>query len=148
VRVHYQLVQPRAGAYFVLPTETAYSRRVPHMYTHNQEDNGARAWMPTVDHVGERCSWEMEITVAQGQIAVASGELLEQVWVDDEETKKTFYYKQSVPVPARSVALAVGPFVVYPDPHVPSITHFCLPGRIKELQYTVDFLGKVQLIGA
>lgn len=49
------------------------------MYTHNQDDHGARCWMPTVDHVGERCSWELEITVASGLVAVASGELLEQV---------------------------------------------------------------------
>lgn len=54
VRVYYQLTNSTAGAYFVLPRDDAYQRRHPHMYTHHQDDHGARSWMPTVDHVGER----------------------------------------------------------------------------------------------
>lgn len=50
------------------------------MYTHNQMD-GARMWMPTVDHVGERCTWEMEVTVDSSFLVIASGELLEQVHI-------------------------------------------------------------------
>lgn len=35
--------------------------------------------MPTIEHVGERCTWEMEVTVDSSLLAVVSGELLEQV---------------------------------------------------------------------
>jgi len=32
---------------------------------------------------------------------------------------------------------------VLPDPNIPSVTHFCLPGRMAELSHTTSFLVEV-----
>ncbi len=45
-------------------------------------------WMPTVDHIGERCTWELELTVASSLVAVASGDLVEQVDLAIESTTR------------------------------------------------------------
>jgi hypothetical protein len=49
-----------------------------------------------------------------------------------------------MPSLAQSVFVGVGPFDLVPDPKIPSITHFCLPGRRKELANTIPFLNQVR----
>ncbi len=138
VRIEYELVEPLGGVYFVLPDARAFPSRAPHMFTTNQP-GGARMWFPCVDTLTDTCTFEMEYTVDANYLVVSNGELQEQVYNDDE-TKKTFFFKLTTAAIAQSVGLAVGPFEVYPDPRVPSLTHFCLPGRSAALAHTVGFV--------
>lgn len=51
---------------------------------------------------------------------------------------KRFTYRVDMPVHAGDIALAVGPFLPLADPNNPlSVTHFCLPGRSRDLIHTV-----------
>ncbi len=54
-----------------------------------------------------------------------------------------WFFSESVPTPASSVLLAVGPFEVLPDEtgftKNISVTHFCLPGRRDSLMHEVNF---------
>lgn len=68
--------------------------------------------------------------------------LISQVFNDDE-TKKTFYYKLNVPTLAQGISMAVGPFEVLPDPKIGYVTHFCLPGKMKQLINCVSFFHQV-----
>ena len=58
--------------------------------------------------------------------------------------RKTYHFWLAQPVSAPTIAFAVGPFEVYPDPHMPSVaTHFCLPGLVPLLKHTVATLHEV-----
>lgn len=48
------------------------------MFVCNQV-NGARAWLPCVETLTDRCTWTMELTCDANFLVIASGELLEQV---------------------------------------------------------------------
>lgn len=71
-------------------------QRIPHCYTSCDTVDAARCWVPCVDGLWERCSWELVFSVPrvlsyeqeteQGieveefpVVVVASGELIEQV---------------------------------------------------------------------
>lgn len=76
-------------------------QRVPHMYTTPSSPDAARCWVPCVDNLWEKCTWEFEFVVPrhlelqdshsypedeEGQqeednptIVICSGELIEQV---------------------------------------------------------------------
>lgn len=75
---------------------------MPHMYTTPSSPDAARCWVPCVDNLWEKCTWEFEFVVPryleQGEppedddeppdgqnptVVVCSGELIEQVggWI-------------------------------------------------------------------
>ncbi|KAK9854442.1 hypothetical protein WJX84_004440 [Apatococcus fuscideae] len=72
----------------------------------------ARAWFPCIDTPQAACSFQLQITVAADQTAVASGLLEKQTWSPDG-AQKTFFYTQAIPMPACQIALTVGPFAVH-----------------------------------
>eukprot|EP01114_Cavostelium_apophysatum_P018241 TRINITY_DN5605_c0_g1_i1.p1 TRINITY_DN5605_c0_g1~~TRINITY_DN5605_c0_g1_i1.p1 ORF type:complete len:784 (-),score=167.07 TRINITY_DN5605_c0_g1_i1:8-2359(-) len=153
IQIFYEIVEPKGVVHFVLPDAKAFPNRVPHMFTDNQLNN-ARCWLPCVDLLSEHCTYDMEITVDKGYVAVCSGELAEQI-VDEATNKVTFYYSMDVPTAASSLCLAVAPFeIVAATAQRPPtstgatasdvyITSFCLPGRSRELNHTVSFLPQV-----
>ena len=67
----------------------------------------ARAWFPCIDTPQAACSFQLQVTVAADQTAIASGFLEKQTWSPDG-SQKTFFYTQAIPVPACQIALAVG----------------------------------------
>jgi hypothetical protein len=71
IRVVYELVNPSAGLFFVLPHESSYPNRPQHMYSHNL--SGPRAWMPCLDTSFDRCRWVLEFEVTADLTVVASG---------------------------------------------------------------------------
>jgi transcription initiation factor TFIID subunit 2 len=103
------------GFEFVLPTDSypfvsvvfsnydsdsQTSKRVPHAYTTPSSPDSARCWVPCLDNLWEKCTWEFEFVVpryleerdihrdddelndASPTIVVCSGELVEQVCVN------------------------------------------------------------------
>ncbi|KAI8070359.1 hypothetical protein BC940DRAFT_13700 [Gongronella butleri] len=76
LRIDFRLEDPRAGIVFVEPEEDVAPHRAHHLYTVNQPLPGAtRAWLPCIDHISERCTWDMEFVVPRrmGKVSGASG---------------------------------------------------------------------------
>lgn len=88
----------------------------PHLFTNSISP---RSWVPCVDSLWERCTWELELIVPrsissceQPITAIASGELIEQVVHPSDPSKTIFHYSQSIPTSVQHLAWAVCPFVV------------------------------------
>lgn len=62
VRVDYYLKDPTDGIQFMRPTADA-PYRVPHLFTITSSPDAARCWVPCVDSLWERCTWEFELIV-------------------------------------------------------------------------------------
>ncbi|KAI9361250.1 hypothetical protein DFJ73DRAFT_814560 [Zopfochytrium polystomum] len=60
VRIYYRLVKPVAGVHFI--SASAKSDSLPHLFADNHA-NSARYWMPCVDKLSERCTWELQFIV-------------------------------------------------------------------------------------
>lgn len=97
------------------------------MYTVNQPLPGStRAWLPCIDSISERCTWDMEFIVPQRissytstdtlldedeeMLVVCCGEVVEQVAHPSDPHKKIVRYSLAVPTPAPFIGFAVGPF--------------------------------------
>ncbi|KAK9727981.1 hypothetical protein K7432_001433 [Basidiobolus ranarum] len=130
IRIDFAVVNPKAGVNFILPDPQVNPYRFPHVYTCNETFPGqVRLWLPCIDRMHERCTWEMEYIVDQTlqdssgdnvteeeealeMVVVSSGELIEQTSHPIEPTKKIFHYILAIPSPAFSISFAAGPFEV------------------------------------
>lgn len=112
VNIAYSLRNPVDGVEFVLPDDThpyvsflidyasskyeQLPQRIPHVYTTPSCPDAARCWVPCVDNLWEKCTWEFEFVVPRyleevddrdefdtnelsPTIVSCSGELVEQV---------------------------------------------------------------------
>ncbi|XP_017100570.2 transcription initiation factor TFIID subunit 2 [Drosophila bipectinata] len=141
VRIEFSLETPKSGVHFVIPPSSMdeeTQQNCSHMFT-NCYENSTRLWFPCVDSFADPCTWRLEFTVDKNLTAVSCGELVEVVMTPDLR-KKTFHYTVTTPVCAPNIALAVGPFEIYVDPHMHEVTHFCLPGMLPLLKNTVRYL--------
>ncbi|EDW93975.2 transcription initiation factor TFIID subunit 2 [Drosophila yakuba] len=141
IRIEFSLENPKYGIHFVIPpasTDEETQINSSHMFT-NCYENSTRLWFPCVDSFADPCTWRLEFTVDKNMTAVSCGELLEVIMTPDLR-KKTFHYSVSTPVCAPNIALAVGQFEIYVDPHMHEVTHFCLPGLLPLLKNTVRYL--------
>lgn len=139
VGIEFSLENPEGGVHFVIPDpDEAISKQAAHMFTYTHE-NSSRLWFPCVDSYAEPCTWNLEFTVDEHMTAVSCGELVEVVLTPDLR-RKTFYYTLTTPVCAPNIALAVGPFEIYVDPHMHEVTHFCLPQLLPLLKNSVRYM--------
>ncbi|KIJ22155.1 hypothetical protein PAXINDRAFT_6271 [Paxillus involutus ATCC 200175] len=136
VHIGYSLRNPVDGIQFVLPTD-AYPHRVPHAYTTPSSPDAARGWVPCLDNLWEKCTWEFEFVVpryleepdlahrnddgefeelqeSMPTVVVCSGDLVEQVAHPNNSNKTIFLFSQTVLTSVQHVAFAAGPFHVYP----------------------------------
>jgi transcription initiation factor TFIID subunit 2 len=112
----------------------------------------ASCWMPCLNPPNAilansmaRCPYELEIVVPTGMIVVASGELknsiLEQHMASGMTSRTRFFFQIAEGVLASEIAFSAGYFRVLPDRVRPqAVTYFCLPGFVRQLVNTVDFL--------
>uniref|UniRef100_T1JF23 Transcription initiation factor TFIID subunit 2 n=1 Tax=Strigamia maritima TaxID=126957 RepID=T1JF23_STRMM len=112
--------------------------RAAHIFTYGHS-NSSRLWFPCIDSYSEPCTWNLEFTVDVSMTAVSCGELTETVFTADLR-RKTFHYHLSTPTCAPNIALAIGPFEIFVDPHMHEVTHFCLPQLLPILKHTTRFL--------
>ncbi|KAH9486347.1 Transcription initiation factor TFIID subunit 2 [Psilocybe cubensis] len=157
VHIAYSLRNPVDGFEFVLPSD-AYPFRVPHAYTSPTSPDSARCWVPCLDNLWEKCTWEFEFVVpryleerdlqndddelseASPTIVVCSGELVEQVAHPYNSNKTIFLFSQAVLTSVQHIAFAAGPFHLLSIPpdniaeepsgsSQPLMYAFCLPGQ-------------------
>ncbi|KAH8257452.1 hypothetical protein KR038_010200, partial [Drosophila bunnanda] len=141
IRIEFSLEDPKCGVHFVIPpasTDEDSQINCAHMFT-NCYENSTRLWFPCVDSFADPCTWRLEFTVDKNLTAVSCGELVEVIMTPDLR-RKTFHYTVTTPVCAPNIALAVGQFEIYVDPHMHEVTHFCLPGMLPLLKNTVRYL--------
>lgn len=143
VGIEFTLENPVGGIHFVIPDDGTENPNAmydlgAHMFTHGHE-NSSRLWFPCVDSYAEPCTWKLEFTVDDKMTAVSCGELVETVMTPDLR-RKTFHYVLNTPICAPNIALAVGPFEIYVDPHMHEVTHFCLPNLLPLLKNTVRYM--------
>lgn len=131
IRIEYTLEDPRNGVVYVQKDEEIAPYRSNHVYTVNQPLPGAtRSWLPCIDRISERCTWDMEFIVPRkddgapvpeydgegsfdevnGIMVVCSGDIIEQVIHPTDNSKKIVHYNLSVPTPAPFIGFAIGPF--------------------------------------
>ncbi|KDQ63029.1 hypothetical protein JAAARDRAFT_29020 [Jaapia argillacea MUCL 33604] len=136
VKIVYSLRNPVDGLQFLLPTD-AYPYRVPHVYTTPSSPDAARCWVPCIDNLWEKCTWEFEFVVPKSleephpviddedpegaqtdypTVVICSGELMEQVAHPYNSSKTIFLFSQAVLTSVQHIAWAAGPFHVYPIP--------------------------------
>ncbi|KAG5645341.1 hypothetical protein DXG03_006403 [Asterophora parasitica] len=157
INIVYSLRNPVDGFEFVIPTDS-YPYRVPHAYTTPSSPDAARCWVPCVDNMWEKCTWEFEFVVpryleerdiAQDDeeqsdtsptLVVCSGDLVEQVAHPYNSNKTIFLFSQTVLTSVQHIAFAAGPFHLYTIPAdntaddvsgatQPLMYAFCLPGH-------------------
>ncbi|KAJ3487118.1 hypothetical protein NLI96_g3752 [Meripilus lineatus] len=136
VHIAYSLRNPNDGIQFVLPTDS-YPYRVPHVYTSPSSPDAARCWVPCMDNLWEKCTWEFEFVVPRyleqreatpdeedeprdgdyPTVVVCSGELVEQIAHPHNSAKTIFLFAQSTLTSVQHVAFAAGPFHVH---HIPA----------------------------
>lgn len=135
VRIEYSLKNPVDGLQFVLPSD-AYPFRVPHMYTSPSSPDAARCWVPCVDNLWERCTWEFEFVVprsldADGDsltgpnynvIVVCSGEFQQQIIHPLDPDKVIFLFEQQALTSVQHICFVAGPFHVMPLAATPAAT--------------------------
>ncbi|KAF8640825.1 hypothetical protein AX17_000474 [Amanita inopinata Kibby_2008] len=168
INISYSLRNPVDGFEFILPTES-YPYRVPHAYTTASSPDSARCWVPCIDNIWERCTWEFEFVVPRyleermpteddeeqsdltPTVVVCSGELIEQVAHPNNSNKTIFLFSQSVLTSVQHIAFAAGPFHLYSIPPdniaddasgvaQPLMYAFCLPGYESMLLTSTSFL--------
>lgn len=140
IKIEYSLQNPQGGVHFVVPSNGEGDNLLTgaHMFT-NPYENSSRLWFPCVDSFADPCTWTLEFTVDKNFTVVSCGELIETIMTNDLK-RKIYRYSLNVPVCAPNIALAVGPFEVYVDPHMHEVTYFCLPDLMPLLKNTVRYL--------
>lgn len=136
IMIEFSLEQPKGGVQFVCDTS-----KDTHVFSYGWA-NSVRLWFPCVDSYTEVCHWSLSFTVPHNMKAISCGDLTEQILSVDGK-RNTFHYHISIPTPAPLIAFAIGCFEVYPDPIIPEVTYFCLPGLSSILKNTVQFVHEV-----
>lgn len=150
IHIDYVLRDAQEALHIVHPTPEA-PYRVPHMYTRPTGSNSARCWVPCVDSLWDRCTWELEF-VTPRQLSsseepdiyvIASGELTEHAIHPHDPAKSIFYYTQPVATTVQHMAFCAGPFVLARLSPKGSegceALAFCLPEHEHELRTTTSF---------
>jgi aminopeptidase N len=103
--------QPRAGVFFVKPTDK-YPNKPRQIWTQGEmEDN--RRWFPTYDFPDDKTTTETLITVADNFTAIANGKLVGTK--KNNNGTKTFHWLQDKPHVTYLVSFVVGEYVELKD---------------------------------
>lgn len=147
VDIEYNVLDPTTGAVFYGDQSNENDIRDPVYMLTDSRFGMARFWMPCVDsaHWCDRYLFDFDISVDPSLCVVASGELVDTVLYPNDNSptpntqtiSKMYKYRSHVPAHASEIVVAVGPFIPLPDPVLTStVTHFCLPGHVRELVHT------------
>ncbi|KAG0279219.1 hypothetical protein BGZ95_001952 [Linnemannia exigua] len=126
VRIVFKLENPTAGVFFVGPDPINAPNPLP---------GATRLWLPCLDRLSERCTWDIDFIVPafapeedldedvegwspddygddEKVQVICSGDLLQQTRHPSVQTKTIFHYSIPVPTPAASISFVAGVFEV------------------------------------
>jgi len=109
LRVDYS-AEPRHGVYFVSPDEKFPDK--PVQAWSQGEPEFSRYWFPCHDHLNDKATSEMLVTVPGGYLAISNGRLVSK---EDKGGWVTFHWKEDVPHSAYLNSFVVGKFGVIED---------------------------------
>lgn len=129
---------------FVLPSGWFSNPDTGQSYVLNQPD-GTRMWLPSNDHPSDKATWTFEVTVPDGFVGVANGELLGR---PSGGVERPWSWREDEPMSTYLVQLIVGEYeIVIPDP-VPSVdggdialTHVVPAGERETFAEALDSVG-------
>lgn len=147
IDIEYNVLDPTVGAVFYGDQSDEQNVLDPTYMLTDGRYGMARFWMPCVDSSQwyDRYLFDFDISVHPDLVVVASGDLNETLIYPNEDhltsenfpTSKMYKYRAYTPAHASEIVIAAGPFVPLPDPVLTStVTHFCLPGHVRELVQT------------
>ncbi|KEP50373.1 transcription initiation factor TFIID subunit 2 [Rhizoctonia solani 123E] len=141
--IEYSIHDPAHGLEFVLPTES-HPNYVPHVFTSPSTSDAARCWVPCLDNLWERSTWELVLIAPHSLerqsshasdamqldqpppdpepefpvVAVASAELTQVIVHPNDPSKRIHLFTQPLPTSVQHIAFAIGPFISHlvPDP--------------------------------
>jgi len=129
VKIKFTLSRPKGGLVFGggVPGEVA-----AHLFSDGQ-CGGPRTWFPCWDAVDACNSFEIIVTAPKDNSVLCSAPCLKHTSKkakDGRESTERFQFKTKnhAMIPARCIALAVGPFVQLQDPGMSQrVSHWCVP---------------------
>jgi aminopeptidase N len=126
--IAYTVENPVDGLYFMGPSE--YEPDVTWQLWSQNEDEGARHWIPCHDAPNERMTTELVVTAPAENTVISNGALQS---VNEHAGKRTWHYKESVPHPSYLISLVVGIYSKLEDRwnNIP-VEYFVPPGREDE----------------
>ncbi|KAB5593213.1 Transcription initiation factor TFIID subunit 2 [Ceratobasidium theobromae] len=141
--IEYSVHDPAHGLEFVLPTD-AHPQYVPHVFTSPVSPDAARCWVPCLDNIWERSTWELVLIAPHSLerpptlrsdamlvdqqppdpepefpvVAVCSAELVQVIVHPNDPSKRIHLFSQSLPTSVQHIGFAIGPFITHtvPDP--------------------------------
>lgn len=124
LRIPYSVTEPKAGIYFVQPTE-AYPQKPVEVWTQGQDED-SRYWFPCFDYPNERATSEIIVTVLKPYVTLSNGQLIEK---KESKSETTFHWRHDTPHVSYLVSLVVGEFIEVVDEWdgIP-VTYFHHPG--------------------
>lgn len=108
------------------------------------EPDGARYWFPCNDHPTDKAAFSFHLTVPDGLVGVANGELTGEVDLPDPTT--TYSWELDAPMATYLATIAVGEYVLAEEPYQGSVTirSYVFPDHLSEFQQwtglTAEFL--------
>ena len=110
------------------------------------EPDGARYWFPANDHLLDKASFRIELTVPAGMAAISNGQLVNSWVTESAEGEKvvTFAWEQDDPM-ATYLALAAGGHYLRADEASPSgvpLIYYYFPELEEEFFEAVDVTGE------
>ncbi len=116
-------------SYRAMPDDTYSVARLPAgwfqgddgSYVLNEPD-GARRWLPSNDHPSDKANWRFEITVPDGLVASANGELVQRGGAD-----QPWIWQMSEPMSTYLVQLVIGDYEIVESPPLESVDGDTIP---------------------
>lgn len=163
IRIDYTLQDPVDGIHCIRPNPSAPWRQ-PHMYTSPTCSDYSRCWVPCVDNLWERNTWEFAFVVPKTIAAhnssasntnedpisvVCTGDLVEKTAHPHHSSKLIYSFLQAAPTSVHHVGFVAGCLSALDLSIAPGgvggaedggelqSVAFCLPGREDELQASV-----------
>jgi len=146
VKIKFTLQRPKGGLVFAGGVAGDVAA---HMFTDGQ-CGGPRTWFPCWDALDAANTFEIIVTVPKGNTVLCSAPLLTQKAKKAKDSRGSidrfqFKTKSNGMIPARCIALAVGPFVQLPDPGMSQrVSHWCVPHSNAEqrLAFSTQFVSR------
>lgn len=105
-------------------------------------DHNSSLWFPCIQSTNELCTWKIEITLPKDYTCITSGDFIEKIANNDEET---FHFYLSVPTCASNIGIVIGKFEMIHDENMNEITNYCVPKLLPMLKQTTSFIHEVKL---
>ncbi|CAO1625272.1 unnamed protein product [Sympodiomycopsis kandeliae] len=119
IRIDYTLTNPIDAIQCIRPSQDS-PWKLPHLYTSPTCPDFARCWVPCVDSLWERNTWEFQFIVPakiqadtlRDTIVACTGDLVEKTVHPHHSNKLIYSFLQAAPTSVQHIAFAVGPFHV------------------------------------